>query len=88
MHDDRLDTWAQRREAELELWCDEHLAALSALQLADLRDPAVTRAMATRARMLAACADRLTALRGGQAEVEAAVAELRLELDLLDRAEA
>ena len=88
MYDDRLDTWSQRREAELELWCDEHLAALAELQLGDLTDPAVTRAISTRSQMLAACADRLTALRGGQAEVEAAVAELRLELDLLDRAEA
>ncbi|HYF25001.1 MAG TPA: hypothetical protein VD931_04610 [Baekduia sp.] len=81
--DEGLPTWTKRREAELELWCDEHLAALSSLQVEDLTDPTVVRAIATRARMLAVCAERLDALRGGQAEIEAAAAELRAELDLL-----
>ncbi len=83
MYEDHL-TWAQRREAELELWCDDHLAALAELQLGDITDLEVVRAIGARAQLLADCTARLTALRGGQAEVEAAVAELRTELDLLD----
>ncbi|WP_205698264.1 hypothetical protein [Conexibacter sp. SYSU D00693] len=80
MHDDALPTWTQRREQDLSLWVDEHLAALGQLQLQDLDDPAVLRAVATRAHALAACAERLHALRGGQAEVGGLVAAFREQL--------
>jgi hypothetical protein len=72
-----------RRAAELELWCDDHLAALGALQLGDLADPAVVRTIATRARDLADCAEKLEALRGDDDEVERAVLALREHLAAL-----
>lgn len=81
--DDRhefLPTWAQQREAQLQLWVDEHLASLAALQLADLDDPAVLRAIATRAGELAACAQRLATLAGADLEEDALVAAFKLQL--------
>ena len=83
MFDEALDPHPAnpaRRSAELELWCDDHLAALAALQLDDLRDAAVLRAIATRARDLAECAEKLEVLRGDDDEVELAVLALRESL--------
>ncbi|WP_205698265.1 hypothetical protein [Conexibacter sp. SYSU D00693] len=80
MFDEVSPTWSHRRADDLVRWTDEHLASLAALQLRDLDDPAVIRTIATRARDLAECAERLEALRGHDAEVERAVALLRAQL--------
>jgi hypothetical protein len=79
MHDD-LFTWTQKREALLELWVDEHLASLSSLQLCDLEDPAVLRAIATRANELARITEKLAALRGSDGEVNGLVDAFREQL--------
>ncbi len=83
MSDETCPTWTARRVTELELWCDDHLAALAELQLGDLGDPATVRALGTRARDLAVCAEMLEALRGDDAEVERAVLALRAGLATL-----
>jgi hypothetical protein len=82
MADDEPDlrTWHQRREAELELWADEHLAALAELGARDLRDPAVLRAIATRAEELASISRRLGQLRGDDLRADLLASAFRLQL--------
>jgi hypothetical protein len=77
---DDIPTWTQQREAALELWADEHLAALAELQAMDLRDPAVLRAITTRATELAAVAEHLGQLRGSLTQEELLLAAFRNQL--------
>lgn len=82
MPEDRpdLSTWTQRREAQLEVWIDEHLAGLAKLRCADLRDAAVIRAIATRSAELARLTEHLGALRGDGLREDLLVAAFRLQL--------
>lgn len=85
MREDSIPTWSQRREAELELWAEAHLSDLALVVPGALADPATLRSVATRARALADCAERLRHLRGDGAQVDAEAAALRAALDTRDR---
>lgn len=79
---DRL-TWTQRRELERELWLDEHLQALAAVQPSDLDDPELLRGIESRARALADTIARLRQMRGDDLAVEREIVAFRGALEQL-----
>ena len=79
---DRL-TWTQRRELERELWLDDHLHALAAVQPSDLDDPELLRGIESRARGLAETIAKLRQMRGDDLTVEREMVAFRGELEQL-----
>jgi len=79
---DRL-TWTQRRELERELWLDDHLHALAAVQPSDLDDPELLRGIESRARGLAETIAKLRQMRGDDLTVEREIVAFRGELEQL-----
>lgn len=76
-------TWTQRRELERELWLDDHLRALAAVQPADLDDPVALRAIESRARALAETIAKLRQMRGDDVAVERELVAFRGEIEKL-----
>jgi hypothetical protein len=79
---DRL-TWTQRRELERELWLDDHLHALAAVQPSDLDDPELLRGIESRARALAETIAKLRQMRGDDLAVEREIVAFRGEIEQL-----
>jgi hypothetical protein len=76
-------TWMQRRELERELWLDDHLRVLAAVQPSDLDDPAALRAIESRAQALAETIAKLRQMRGDDLAVERELVAFRGELEQL-----
>jgi len=78
--DPTILTAAQLRDIEREGWLAGHLDALAELREADLDDPTVLKAVATRATEAAAIAETLADRRGAGAHAAKALADLRRAL--------
>ncbi|WP_445152331.1 hypothetical protein [Baekduia sp. Peel2402] len=76
-------TWTQRRELERELWLDDHLHALAAVQPSDLDDPELLRGIESRARALAETIAKLRQMRGDDLAVEREIVAFRGDLEQL-----